>query len=107
MEAAIAARTAEDLLRSNPLVTKMTARALDCRAERINSAHDRWREANAETIRDRVRQRFLDNVRLSSLPHAQLTPDQKEWKPRYNRGRRELEHEFGKTMRHRSIRDLV
>ena len=28
-------------------------------------------------------------------------------KKRYNRGRRELEHEFGKTMRYKSIRDLV
>ena len=41
------------------------------------------------------------------MPHAQLTTEQKQWKPRYNRGRRELEHEFGKSMRYRSIRDLV
>ena len=51
------------------------------------------------TCCDRVRQRFLENVRIASLPHAQLTAEQKEFKTRYNRGRRELEHEFGKTMR--------
>lgn len=107
MEAAIASRTAEELLRSHPLVAKWTARTLEGRAERLAAVHARWRAANAEAIRDRVRQRFLDHVRLSSLPHAQLTPEQKQWKPRYNRGRRELEHEFGKTMRYRSIRDLV
>jgi superfamily I DNA and/or RNA helicase/predicted DNA-binding WGR domain protein len=107
MEAAIATRTAEDLLRSDPLVAKSTARALERRAEHLAAAHHRWREANAAAILDRIRQRFLEHVRLSSLPHAQLTAEQKEWKPRYNRGRRELEHEFGKTMRYRSIRDLV
>ena len=58
-------------------------------------------------MRDRVCRRFLDHVRIASLPHAQLTPEQKEFKTLYNRGRRELEHEFGKTMRYRSIRDLV
>jgi predicted DNA-binding WGR domain protein len=107
MEAAIACRTAEDVMRSDSLVAKTTARSLEGRAQRLAATHDRWREANSEAICDRVRQRFLENVRFSSLPHAQLTPDQKEWKPRYNRGRRELEHEFGKTMRYRSIRDLV
>jgi hypothetical protein len=58
-------------------------------------------------VRDRVCRRFLDNVRIASAAHAQLTAEQKEFKPIYNRGRRELEHEFGKTMRFRSIRDLV
>jgi len=56
---------------------------------------------------ERVRQRFLEHVRISGLPHAQLTAEQREFKAVYNRGRRELEHEFGKVMRYRSIRDLV
>ena len=58
-------------------------------------------------LRERVGQRFLEHVRIASLPHAQLTAEQKEFKMLYNRGRRELEHEFGKTMRYSSIRDLV
>ena len=62
---------------------------------------------NASTVRDRVCREFLENLRIASLPHAQLTAEQKEFKTRYNRGRRELEHEFSKTMRFRSIRDLV
>ena len=35
------------------------------------------------------------------------TAEQKEFKRRYNQRPPELEHEFGKTMRYRSIRDLV
>jgi predicted DNA-binding WGR domain protein len=107
IEAAVARRSAEDLLRTDPIVAKFSAAVQERRAAKLEDAHARWRRANAEVIRDRVRQRFLEHVRLSSLPHAELTPEQKEWKPRYNRGRRELEHEFGKTMRYRSIRDLV
>jgi predicted DNA-binding WGR domain protein len=107
MEAAIVLRTTEDLLRSDPVVAKSSAQGLERRAKRLSAAHNRWRDTNSEAIRDRLRRKFLENVRLSSLPHAQLTPEQKEWKPRYNRGRRELEHEFGKTMRYRSIRDLI
>jgi len=63
--------------------------------------------ASAAAIRDRVCRHFLDHVRIGSLPHAQLTAEQKEFKTLYNHGRRELEHEFNKTMRFRSIRDLV
>ncbi|MEI7687423.1 MAG: DUF4011 domain-containing protein, partial [Planctomycetota bacterium] len=100
IEAAVVRRTAEDLLRSDPVVARFSAATQEKRADRLGAAHERWRSSNAEVIRERVRLRFLDHVRLASLPHAQLTPEQKEWKPRYNRGRRELEHEFGKTMRY-------
>src|SRR5207244_11429500 len=63
--------------------------------------------ANAGVVREGVRRRFLDHVRISSLPRAQLTAEHTEFKTIYSRGRRELEHEFGKVMRYRSIRDLV
>ena len=33
--------------------------------------------------------------------------EQKAFKKTYAAGRRELEHEFGKTMRYKSIRDLA
>jgi predicted DNA-binding WGR domain protein len=68
--------------------------------------HD-WQLRNAERVRELVRQRFVDNVNVAARPAAQLTREQKDFKQIYNRGRRELEHEFGKTMRYKSIRDLV
>ena len=64
-------------------------------------------QSNAGELRSRVKRRFLENVRLAGLPAAQLSDEEKELKKRYSRGRRELEHEFGKTMRYKSIRDLV
>ena len=65
-----------------------------------------WRATRSE-LRNRVKQRFLDNVRIAGLPAAQLRDEEKELKKRYSRGRRDLEHEFGKSMRYKSIRDLV
>src|SRR4029079_10647328 len=61
----------------------------------------------ARCIRARVRQKFLEHVNVSGLPASQLEPEQKEFKKSYSAGRRELEHEFGKTMRYKSIRDLA
>ena len=54
-----------------------------------------------------VRQKFLENVNISSLPASQLQPGQKVFKKSYAAGRRDLEHEFGKSMRYKSIRDLA
>ena len=46
-------------------------------------------------------------MRIAGLPAAQLRDEEKELKKQYSRGRRDLEHEFGKSMRYKSIRDLV
>ncbi len=51
--------------------------------------------------------RFAGHVRLSATSATQLDDADKAFKKRYAGGRRELEHEFGKTMRYRSIRDLA
>lgn len=107
IEAAVARRTAEDLLRTDPDVRRFGPAVAERQAERVQQHYGEWLQANAAALLEGVRERFLEHIRLAGLPHAELTPEQKEWKPRYNRGRRELEHEFGKTMRYRSIRDLV
>lgn len=65
------------------------------------------RRANAEAVVERARNTFLENVRISSAPNDTLTADQKKRKREYATGRRELEHEFGKVTRYRSIRDLA
>jgi predicted DNA-binding WGR domain protein len=69
-----------------------------------NVSHLKSKNANA--ILANIHQGFLDNVKTTSLSVTQLDSDGKRFKKRYSTGRRELEHEFGKTMRYRSIRDL-
>ena len=107
LESATARRTVDDLVRADPEVRRFSAAVQERQAGKLSRHYGDWLEANSAAILERVRDRFLENVRIAQAPHAELSAEQKEWKPLYNRGRREVEHEFGKTMRYRSIRDLV
>jgi predicted DNA-binding WGR domain protein len=73
----------------------------------LEKRYGEWLALNARRIRAAVRQKFLEHVNISSLPASQLQPEQKPFKKSYAVGRRDLEHEFGKTMRYKSIRDLA
>lgn len=107
LEAAMARRTLEDIFRSNRTLARFSARTHAKHVQKLENTYDALHAINAAVVRDSVRHRFLDHIRIASSPHAQLTPEQKELKTLFNKGRRALEHEFGKTMRFRSIRDLV
>ncbi len=107
LEAASAERTLEQIFRAEPDLDRFDGRARELHVERLDQAIGRWREVNAGVICEKIRNRFQENVRIASLPAGQLQPDQKEFKKQYTRGRRELEHEFSKTTRYRSIRDLA
>ena len=74
---------------------------------RLRRLGDDWQKQNAQRVREIIRQTFLEHVNTFASPAAQLSVPQKASKPTYNRGRRELEHEFAKTMRYKSIRDLM
>lgn len=107
VEAAVANSALEEVYRRDRQLKRFDALTHDRQARRSAEAYSKWLEANAMEIRERVEARFVEHVNTAELPAAQLTGDQKEFKKRYNRGRRELEHEFGKSMRYKSIRDLV
>jgi hypothetical protein len=107
LEALMARHGLATIFRQDRSLGKFTAAVYQKHASRLENAHDRFHEANAGAVLESVRLRFLENMRIASQPHARLTPEQKEFKVAYNRGRRELEHEFGKTMRYKSIRDLA
>lgn len=73
----------------------------------LQQDYDRWLGSNARDILREVEKRFLDSVHLCERPAAKLSSEEKERKKQYTKGRRELEHEFGKSMRFKPIRDLV
>src|SRR5262245_64268049 len=75
--------------------------------EQLEKHYREWLSLNSRCIRIAVRQKFLEHVNVSSLPAAQLTAEEKAFKKSYAAGRRDLEHEFGKTMRYKSIRELA
>jgi predicted DNA-binding WGR domain protein len=107
IEAAAAHRSFEELRRSDRRLDRFDSLARGRHSRALEGSYRGWLRANAGEIRGRVRDRFLDHVRLAGLPAAQLDREEKDFKRRYAQGRRTLEHEFGKTLRHRSIRELL
>ena len=106
-EAAIGHKSLNRVYREERAVNRFEGRTLARKMEQLEKHYREWLGQNARCIRMAVRQKFLEHVNISSLPASQLQPDQKAFKKSYAAGRRDLEHEFGKTMRYRSIRDLA
>jgi predicted DNA-binding WGR domain protein len=106
-EAAIAHRTWEQLARDDRELGRFDGRLRQRHIRRLESLYDDCLAANAADVCGRVRERFREHLRTTNLPASQLTADQKEFKKYYLQGRRTLEHEFGKTMRYKAIRELV
>ncbi len=107
MEAACAVKTLDECYRKDRMLQRFDSHVLRQKLDRLAAAHHQWLERNAGWIRGEVRRKFVENVKTSSQPASVLSPDQKQFKKSYTTGRRELEHEFGKTMRYKSIRDLA
>ncbi|HLP77592.1 MAG TPA: WGR domain-containing protein, partial [Candidatus Paceibacterota bacterium] len=106
-EAAVGHKSVNRVYREDRAVSRFEGRTLLRKMEQLEQRHREWLGLNARCIRMAVRQTFLEHVNVSSLPAAQLSQEQKAFKKSYAAGRRDLEHEFGKTMRYKSIRDLA
>jgi predicted DNA-binding WGR domain protein/DNA polymerase III delta prime subunit len=107
LEAAIAASTLEGVWRKERGLARFGGSARERQAQRLEALHDQWLEVNAEFVIGQNRRTFLDKVARASLPSVRLDKEQEGFKRQYNLGRRELEHEFGKTMRYKSVRALL
>ncbi len=106
LEAASAQRTIDETFARDAGLARVD---LAVRERQLASITCSWRELQRENVSamvGAVTSRFRRNVAISSSPAAQLTRAEAALKKTYATGRRELEHEFGKTMRYRSIRDL-
>jgi len=107
LEAAMAHKSLTGVYQRDRTLEATEGPHLARRIARLQATHREWLELNARWIRQDVRRKFLRKVKLCGVSATQLTPEEKELKKLYSTGRRELEHEFSKTMRHRSIRDLA
>jgi len=106
-EAAVGHKSLNGVYREDRAVNRFEGRTLLRKMDQLENHYREWLGLNARCIRTAVRQKFLDHVNVSSLPASQLSQEQKVFKKSYAAGRRDLEHEFGKTMRYKSIRDLA
>jgi hypothetical protein len=107
LEGDILERTISDFGLHNVDVERFTGRELAEHLAALQSDLRTLLDTNAAVVRARARTRFRQHVALAATSATQLQPEQKAFKKSFTAGRRELEHEFQKTMRYRSIRDLV
>ncbi len=91
--------------RNDPGLLHAEGDSLSGAAEQLRSHYRALLDANARLILAEAQNRFMDKARRSGNPGA-TDATEREWRKCYARGRRELEHEFNKVMRYRSIRDL-
>ena len=106
IEALVADETLRRLERGNPVLARFNGAALAQTARAVANNQRELLALNAHVVQATKHRQFAEHVRQSSLSATQLDADGKAFKKRYATGRRELEHEFSKSMRHRSIRDL-
>ena len=92
--------------RTDPLLAQFGGAALAQAARTIAHSQRDLLALDAHVIRAGLHQQFTGHVRISGQSAMQLDDAGKQFKKQYAAGRRELEHEFGKSMRYRSIRDL-
>jgi hypothetical protein len=85
----------------------VTSAQLEAWLDELLEAYQSLLTANAGLVASRVQQRFIDNVAFAEGSMAGRSDEDKERKRAYNAGRRVLEREFQKKIRHRSIRELA
>ena len=107
MEALVVDEALQATFRTKPELQRFDAARLGQLARRSAKARAILSEDNARSILATAHNDFLANVRRSTLSNSQLDAKAKAFKKAYATGRREAEHEFGKTMRYRSIRDMA
>ena len=107
MEALIVDEAIARALRERPSLRGFDPSTLASSAIRASRARTLLQDDNAAAIQAASQRRFLDNAKRAMLSVTQLDGEGRSFKKLYSTGRRELEHEFGKSMRYRSIRDLA
>lgn len=106
-DALIAEENLTRLYRANPQLERFDGPALSLATRQVSQAESSLLKHNAQVLNATVHQRFLEHVKQSAMSVSQLDSQAREFKKSYAKGRRELEHELGKTMRYRSIRELA
>ncbi|MCP4079690.1 MAG: DUF4011 domain-containing protein [Planctomycetaceae bacterium] len=106
IEAAAAANTLDQVLLAKPDFRRFSQKLRATHRARLESTKDDWMKVNSEVILEKTRHGFLKNA-VDPAGDAENSQALKDKVKRYKAGRKQLEHEFAKQMRYKSIRDLV
>lgn len=107
LEAAAAERSLRDACRNHRGLETFDSVRRNQLLDELNELNSQWATVNGRVVREQVRQRFLERLQISSQPDSTLTVEERKLKRAWQKGRRELEHEFGKSMRYKAIRELA
>ncbi|OUS16529.1 DNA/RNA helicase [Nonlabens dokdonensis] len=100
-------KSVKEIYEKDPVFSQSSEDRLSNSVQKISSLLDAYYNSNVDFIRSKIRDQFLNKVRITESVAAQLTEEEKELKKKYNASRRILENEFGKSMRYKSIRELA
>ncbi len=106
LEFAVADRTYRQELGRQPVVDSYSGGTRTAHSSRLAKLYEEWQAANSEFVLQTVADGFLDNIARSEDP-TPTTREDRNARRSYKKGRRELEHEFGKQMRFKPIRALL
>lgn len=106
IEAAAALQTLHAIGRDNPRFDRFSQTLRHAHTEKLEQAHQQWMNINARFVRQSTRRKFREHVHQAAAKTAS-GPTEEQFRKSYTEGRKVLEHEFGKQMRYKSIRDLV
>ncbi|WP_245910883.1 AAA domain-containing protein [Nonlabens arenilitoris] len=100
-------KSLKEVYDKKPIFSQTSEDVLANSVRRIDDLLDSYYASNVAFIRSKIRDKFLNKVRITESVAAQLTAEEKLLKKEYNASRRILENEFGKSMRYKSIRELA
>ncbi|MEU4393520.1 AAA domain-containing protein [Kribbella sp. NPDC023855] len=107
LEYAVCALHWERARAANPVLTEVTSARLDAIVGELSLVYDELTTVNADVVVAGVRRRFLTDLAHSEASVTGMSQEDRVRKKTFSTGRRELEHEFGKVMRYKSIRELA
>ncbi|MEM6668443.1 MAG: DUF4011 domain-containing protein [Pseudomonadota bacterium] len=107
LEAAVMEEAVERALAARPGLRETDGAALDEINASVSKALTKFREANARMLLDQTRDRFAEKIAITTRPDIDADADFKAAKKQVMKARQDLEREFNKTLRFRSVRRLL
>jgi predicted DNA-binding WGR domain protein len=100
-------KSLREVYRNDRLFDRLDGLAILHSVKQLNALEKCYLDANVDMIRSSVRTRFKQHVRISDTSVTGMGPDERAIKKEWTVGRRILENEFGKSMRYKSVRELI
>lgn len=100
-------KSLQEIYRNDRQFDKLDGLSILHSVKQLNALEKRYLDVNVDHIRASVRAHFRQHVKISETSVTGMGPEDRATKKEWTAGRRILENEFGKSMRYKSIRELI